>query len=350
MIDINILSNYLDKNQKILTWKVLKNETLTNELNSYYNDSSSLKETIWRIIHHQHIRPVCKVCGKPVKFDGNISHLSNTNNGFFWHCSNRCAQSDDDIIKKSKCTRLNRYGNANYNNISKIKETYIKHYDGIGFASEYVNAKIKSNCQLKYKDKNYNNPDLAKLTKLKLYGNENFNNNEKYVSTMIHKYGVVNYWCTEESRLKRKTQESLLKEWNTKCKNGTLKTSKYEKIIYSYIRNNYNFNIIKNDRKILNGKEIDLYFPQLNLGIEIQGDFYHANPIYFTAIDTINLPSKPNTLATTIWEKDYKKQLLAISKNIKMIYIWEYDIKNNFDNVKKQLDELFQQFINIRAT
>lgn len=51
--------------------------------------------------------------------------------------------------------------------------------------------------------------------------------------------------------------------------------SKAEKDILEFIKNFYKGEVISNYRKILNGKEVDMYFPKLNLAIEYDGLFWH---------------------------------------------------------------------------
>ncbi len=53
------------------------------------------------------------------------------------------------------------------------------------------------------------------------------------------------------------------------------KNSKLEEIIRDFLNQN-NINHIDNNRKILDGKEIDLYLPEFNLGIEINGNYFHS--------------------------------------------------------------------------
>lgn len=50
-----------------------------------------------------------------------------------------------------------------------------------------------------------------------------------------------------------------------------------EKEISEYIKKSSNYNIIENDRKLLDGKEIDIYIPSLSIGIEFDGLFWHSN-------------------------------------------------------------------------
>jgi len=46
--------------------------------------------------------------------------------------------------------------------------------------------------------------------------------------------------------------------------------------IEEFIECNYNGEVISNDRTILNGKEIDIYIPELKLGIEYNGLYWHS--------------------------------------------------------------------------
>lgn len=54
-----------------------------------------------------------------------------------------------------------------------------------------------------------------------------------------------------------------------------VKNSKLEELIRDYLNLN-NIKHIDNNRKILNGKEIDLLIPELDIGIEINGNYYHS--------------------------------------------------------------------------
>lgn len=51
--------------------------------------------------------------------------------------------------------------------------------------------------------------------------------------------------------------------------------SKYEKEITSFLEEN-SFRISRNDRKVLDGKEIDILIPEKNLGIEFDGLYWHG--------------------------------------------------------------------------
>lgn len=81
-----------------------------------------------------------------------------------------------------------------------------------------------------------------------------------------------------------------------------------EKEIYNFIKKNYAKRIIKNSRKIIPPKEIDIYLPDLELGFEIHGLYWHSNA---------------NKNLDNFKRIHLDKYLLAKEKGIKLIQIFE---------------------------
>lgn len=73
-----------------------------------------------------------------------------------------------DFGKKTKQTKLERYGDENYVNLEKSKQTKLERYG----------------------DANYVNVEKNKQTKLERYGDANYNNREKFKTTNMELYGV----------------------------------------------------------------------------------------------------------------------------------------------------------------
>jgi G:T-mismatch repair DNA endonuclease (very short patch repair protein) len=68
---------------------------------------------------------------------------------------------------------------------------------------------------------------------------------------------------------------------------------------------------------------LDFYIPELNLAIETNGDFWHANP-------TIYGVSKPiHKIHPRLIEKDNRKLECLQSNGIKVLVVWENDLKTN---------------------
>lgn len=335
MTDYEAALALLDSQHRYSQAKINSNPDLVKQIQNKFTDSQSLRETIYRIIHNINERPVCLHCGKPVEFIGKTRLM------FRQYCCYECSRKSPLTMKRMKATNKKLHG-------------------GIGFASKEL-AQKSENTAIKIHGKDYRKTVQqvnARKTKKERYGDENYNNRaqavlstdykqtyENYKKTMNKKYGVDNYYQSKECRKKCNSPESLEKAQQTRIKNGTLRTSKIEKFVLNYIKENYNFIVEENKRKYLDGKEIDIYLPELKIGIEIQGDYYHKNPrFYKNPNELANLPrTKQTTTVQDIWNYDNNKLLLAESKGIKLIQLWEYDINHNFDFIKKQLGELFQQ-------
>lgn len=85
----------------------------------------------------------------------------------------------------------------------------------------------------------------------------------------FHKLGSIFTMCKQQIR----DDCSILCDT---CK-ATLITSKYEKDILDCVSEFYNGTCIRNDRSVLNGKELDLYYPEKKIAIEFNGDYWHSD-------------------------------------------------------------------------
>ena len=173
------------------------------------------EQTFW-FYHNLTEHPKCKICGKPTGY-------LNFNNGYREYCSIKCSSKDNP----SKCrqTKLEKYGDENYNNRDKCKKTCLERYGTeYSFQSDSVREKIKQTCIERYGDtspmkseiikektkqtclekygvdnalKSKKIRDKAKQTKLERYGDEHYNNRDKCIKTCFEKYGVENVFQTD---------------------------------------------------------------------------------------------------------------------------------------------------------
>jgi very-short-patch-repair endonuclease len=90
----------------------------------------------------------------------------------------------------------------------------------------------------------------------------------------------------------------------------------------------------------------DIYIKKYNLIIEINGDFWHANPNKYKETDKLNLPSGMIT-AKEIWNKDSEKKSMAIEYGYNIIEIWESEIKlKNNEQLIKMVYEKYRDLQN----
>lgn len=61
-----------------------------------------------------------------------------------------------------------------------------------------------------------------------------------------------------------------------KCNPTWVASSKQEDVMYNFIKSVYTGTVIRHDRTVLDGKELDFYFPELNVAIEYNGTYWHG--------------------------------------------------------------------------
>lgn len=64
--------------------------------------------------------------------------------------------------------------------------------------------------------------------------------------------------------------------------------------------------------------------PDIKVGIEYDGEYWHADPRRFKPTDVIK-----DKTAQEIWDRDKRKNLLCESKGINLLRIKEYDYKQD---------------------
>ena len=100
-------------------------------------------------------------------------------------------------------------------------------------------------------------------------------------------------------------------------KNGK---SDMEEELYQFVRSIYNGEIIKNERKLLSNQyELDIYIPELKIGIEFNGNYWHSD---------IQKEPEYHQLKTLSYQKI----------GVRVIHIFEYEWINNNDKIKKFIE------------
>lgn len=143
-----------------------------------------------------------------------------------------------------------------------------------------------------------------------------------------------------EIAIKLKTNVNLIRKilkTNNIILRDKKKDTKPERIVENILRK-FKIQYIK-QYKIRNPKtkhfyKFDFYIKELNLLIEIQGDFWHANPKVF------NRKKLKSKIQIKCIIKDKHKRKIALDNNYNVIYFWEYDIINNEELVRKILNDI----------
>jgi hypothetical protein len=125
-----------------------------------------------------------------------------------------------------------------------------------------------------------------------------------------------------ESRMKmRKSAIRRMDEGNSVFYKGK---STNETELYTYIQSIYSNEIKTNDTEVLSGLELDIYLPDVNIAIELNGDRFHSD-LYKTRLYHIN------------------KTKECQSQGIRLIHIWLCDWNSKRDILKSQLKNIVGQ-------
>ena len=232
-----------------------------------------------------------------------------------------------DIIKnKSKQTKLYKYGNENFTNRDKCKQTMQKTYgvDNCSQLDDWVD-KVKQTKLDKYKDENYNNSTKMRKTKVSKISTYMKENNCLLVSDLVDIYGsgwrnanIVNIIIYNDVAFVKCSDLDKIIKYATKI-NPNAGISHKEKELVDFIKTFYDKSILENKRKIIYPQELDIYLPDLHIGIEFNGTYWHS-----VERDT---------------PKSYHldKSLLCREKNIRLIHIYEFE---DFEQQKQLLKDL----------
>ena len=114
-------------------------------------ESDNPSEILYRILKEK-FKDTCEVCGKKTQFQ-------DFTRGYKKSCSREC--SSLLTVSKGKATKEKLYGNSNYNNTKKHRETCLKRY---GKESYTNHNKAEETKLTRYGDPNYCNPLKNKQT------------------------------------------------------------------------------------------------------------------------------------------------------------------------------------------
>ena len=250
------------------------------------------------------------------------------------------------IVERRKRTCLEKYGVDVASKSEAVKKKISKNQNPN--PSKAMRTKLE-----RYGDPNYNNIFKNAKTKLEKYGDPTYNNREKCKQTCLYRYGVENPYQIDKvkdtiidkmfdkkdySEIFRplvsdrdKSIEFLFnKDYTYKeladlfnCPYYTVQNWVYRLDLKDYVKYSFDgrssfeddiidfldnigiINIVKN-YKLDNGQEIDIFIPDHNIGIECNGDYWHSD-LY----------------KTKKYHQD--KSLFCQSHGIRLIHIFEYE-------------------------
>lgn len=248
-------------------WLLVNAKNILDEINKF--DGLSMSEKAYRYRYNILEKPKCNCCGSYVKF-------KNKTIGYQKYCSNSCSAkgSKEQSIK----TMLNEYGVSHSSlipkNIERRKNKRIDNLKSIIGDSELINISDSEEYTIKC-DK-----------------------------------------CGEIHKVERKVLDQRIYlglDWRN-CITYSFSTSNGENEVKKFIEGIYSGEIVYNNRKIIDS-EIDIYLPELKIGFEYNGLYWHSE---------INKKS----------DYHYNKYKSSIKNGIRLIQIFEDEWKYKGEIVK----------------
>jgi G:T-mismatch repair DNA endonuclease (very short patch repair protein) len=213
--------------------------------------------------------------------------------------------------------------------------------------------RIKESFFSKYGVENPSQIDEVKEKKrktfLKNYGVDNIWKSKKYYEWlndyMLINYGVkrisTNPWgwvdCEESVKKARiekfhrgrdKWWETLTDEERSVIMGKLCSSNTFSSKIESRIENSLNRLHISHKRWVnLGNRNFDFKINESNILIEVNGDFWHANPKIYKSDEFVNFPNG-KIKAENIWKRDSDKAKVAEERGFCLIVIWEHDLKS----------------------
>jgi hypothetical protein len=331
-----------------------------NKIILFTNNISDIKFPfkIWHWVNDEPNYIFCE-CGE------RVSQNMNWKDGYKKYCSSKCSSNSDEIKDKKQKTSLEKWGVDHYSKteeysekvkktslekwgvdnfskteeyLKKSKETYLRKWgvDNFTKTDEYIKKTIKTSLEkwgVEWPVKSQIIKDKISKTNLERWNSKHiFSNNEFRIDNFkiakdIYYIGfelgknIFNCDCGEQHTFEISTDDyygrkSSNNKLCTVCNPISSKSSYKEIEVSNFIKSIYDGEVINSWR---DGRiEIDIYLPDLNIGFEFNGIWWHSDKYK---------------------DKWYHKNKIKFfkEKGIRIIYIWEDDWIYKKDIIMSQI-------------
>jgi len=219
--------------------------------------------------------------------------------------------NQDDINKKREDTCLIKYGQFNVSQSKIIKDKISNKTK-----KNWIDKKLKN----KVRKSTYHKLNRIKLLESCNLSLINYDDETDIISVISNKcnHSFDTRTKTISNRKSNNVEQCLI------CTPLNSFKSTPETAIYEFIKENYNGTIIRLNKSILDGKELDIYLPELNLAFEHNGLYWHCEKYYNN-------------------KYHMEKTNNCLKKGIKLIHIWGDDWIYRKDIVKSRILNLLNK-------
>lgn len=283
----------------------------SNKLKNHKNNCKKIKDAIIN-------SPIC-YCGeklKPIIHNGILEYQKN------------CGKSECRSKHFSIKFKGTKWSDKRKINAFKLKiwhkEKIIKYGE---FICKKCNKKFKSNTSLRAHKAScgHNNEVICEICNKKFKKNSGlathklrFHNNTSKGIKYRKKMKIIGQNVQKHLR----NNPNFISNLEKYFENVFLKNIKYKKQFYIKTKNSKYY--------------YDFYIKEKNLIIEVDGDYWHINPVKYNYEEMSDYIKEYK-------EKEIKKEAYIIKRGYNIIRFWENDIYNNHKHIKKELNKWLKQ-------
>lgn len=298
-IDWNTIEDKFRGNVTMKKSSWIKKNITDEELNyimNIYENCLTLDQAIFYISKNEKKLLRCKECNTVLLRPDRV------------FCSKKCSANNPEN-KKFKSDRyreemLKHYGVTNTwarpETKTKIRETNISRYGATSHTkNETVKSKIRRTLMLSRGYRNNFPEKYRHMTDEQVYEELFVNGDVKYIHEAAK---ILNMTYTSSRVMFAKFDKS--RKPQSKISNAEIE-------FRDKIATTYGIESFSGDRKILSGKEIDIWIPEANLGIEYHGLYWHSGDN----------------------DRHYEKYKMAEKANIHLLQFWSSEVEDRCDIV-----------------
>jgi G:T-mismatch repair DNA endonuclease (very short patch repair protein) len=237
-------------------------------------------------------------------------------------------------LNKYENSCLTKHGVKNVSQLKEVKDKKINtHLKNYGTNNNFNDSIIQKNAYArrteKMQDSNHKRKYLEKYIRTcqDKYGTDNVSKYKPIAKKISNTHKEKCSLLTLEE--KRKMTEAARAFWSTQ-----ISWESKAEIKIHYILDNLNIKYQKHQN--MYGYNYDIVINDYI--IEINGDFWHGNPLFYKSEDIL----LGNLKASDVWTKDDRKKKIAIDNGNKYLVIWECDIISSTDT---ELTHLIKDFL-----
>lgn len=239
---------------------------------------------------------------------------------------NRTPEQELERQKKIKRTKLLKYGNENYNNKEKRKQTNLKKH-GLEYCFLRPEVLVRTHSSEVIKKANASR---------KIAWDNKTPEEKKLIFEKVQKT-KFNKPKEELEAIFKKTARAV---YEARKRNGTLSTSRnFEDKLVQYLRDTYpEYTILTQYKEERYPFHCDCYIKELDLFIEFQGSFYHnyrpfnGSPEHIFEYEKMLTKGKVTKGIAKVWRyKDVEKRELAKKNGLNFLEYWELGYLDEVD-------------------